>query len=52
MFTEKYFSMSDEVNSYATISIDPECKQNVKDNKGSMTYTEYINHLMESVGDI
>lgn len=44
--------MADDFNSYATISIDPDCKQNVKDNKGSMTYTEYINWLMEEVGEI
>ena len=42
----------DKVNSYATISVDPDCKQNIKDNKGSLTYTEYINELMEKAGDI
>lgn len=44
--------MADEVNSYATISLDPECKQDVRENKGAKTYTEYINWLMEEAGEI
>lgn len=41
-----------DIGSYSTISVEPECKEDVRDNKGDMTYTEYINHLMEEAGDI